>query len=73
MLIDADAECMHNANYVCHRCPLSGNDKTPLEIFFGKVLGLAHRRVFGATAFVCVLKGLRQRLRPKSQEGVFVV
>ena len=76
MLIDADAElelwaeAKQNANYVRNRCPAAGIDKTPWELFCGKVPDLAHLRVFGARAFVQVPKCLRKKLDPKSKDGV---
>jgi hypothetical protein len=78
MLVDSGAdlelwaEAIHNANYVRNMCPASRVDKTPWEVYYDRTPDMSHLRVFGCKAFVLVPKCQRQKLDPKSQEGVFV-
>jgi hypothetical protein len=78
MLVDSGAdlelwaEAIHNANYVRNMCPTARVDKSPWEVYYDRTPDMSHLRVFGCKAWVLVPKCLRQKLDPKSQEGVFV-
>ena len=78
MLLDAGlslhmwADAVITASFIRNRSPAAGRDKTPYELFFGKVPDVSYMRVFGATAFVHVPKELRRKLEPVSREGVFI-
>jgi hypothetical protein len=65
--------------FASHRVLLSvsgalpaGIEKTPWEVFSGKVPDLAHLRVFRAEAFVLSPKGCRRALYLKGLEGVLM-
>jgi hypothetical protein len=65
---------VETAMYIRNRCPSSSNENfcTPFEVLFGEVPELSHLRVFGARVFYHVPSELRNKLEPKSLEGIFV-
>ena len=69
---DLWADAVITASYIRNRSPAAGRDKTPYELFLGKVPDVSHMRVFGARAFVHVPKELRRKLEPVAREGVFI-
>ena len=46
--------------------------KTPTELWSGIKLNISYLRVFGCQAWVHILKKRRHKLKPKSQEMIFV-
>ena len=79
MLIDAGlpkifwAEAVNTANYIKNRSPTAAlKDKTPYEIWRGRVPCLSHLRVFGCTAMIHVPKQKRLKLDPKARECIFI-
>ena len=46
--------------------------KTPKELQSGEKLNISHLRVFGCLAWVHILKKRRHKLKPKSQEMIFI-
>lgn len=66
------AETLVTANYVRNRSPVSGRDKTPFELFFGKKPDVSHLRTFGARVYALTPKQLRNKLQPTSEPGRFI-
>ena len=66
------AEAVLTANYIRNRSPYGKETWTPWEHFTGKKPDVSGMRVFGARAFVHTPKGLRSKLDPINQRGVFV-
>lgn len=55
-------------NRVCHQ----GNNKTPFELYSGKIPSVKHLKIFGSTAYVGVPKQLRNKLQPRAMKGIMV-
>ena len=66
------AEAVNTANYLRNRSPVSGQDKTPFELFFNIKPDVSHLRVFGCVAYAHVPKQLRRKLQPTALRGIFV-
>ena len=61
------AVCSHN------RSPTAAlKDRTLFECYFSKKLDISNLRVFGCVCYQHVPQGERQKLDPKSREGIFV-
>ena len=61
------------AAHIHNRLPSrSHNDISPMEHWTGKIPGVGHLRVFGATAWVHIPKERRQKLDPKSIKCILV-
>jgi transposase InsO family protein len=61
------------ACYLRNRAPVTGLDKTPYEMFFGRKPDVSNLRVWGARASVHLPKHLRKtKLDPRSLPGKFV-
>ena len=65
-----EAAC--TAAFIRNRSPVSGRDKTPWELFFGKRPDVSTMRVFGAEAYALIPKQLRRKLDNHSELGHFV-
>jgi len=48
------------------------NNLSPLQHWTGKEPGIDHLRIFGSTAWVHIPKEKRQKLDPKSVQGILV-
>jgi hypothetical protein len=66
------AEALQTATYIRNRSPYKKNNVTPQELMTGKRPTVSHMRVFGSVAYVHVPKGLRTKLDPVSEKGIFV-
>lgn len=66
------ADAVVAANYVRNRSPVSGKDKTPYELFFGKKPDVSHLRIFGARTYALTPKPLRNKLGDTSEPGRFI-
>jgi transposase InsO family protein len=66
------AEAIKCANFIRNRSPVTGNDKTPLELFTGVKPDVSLMRTFGAKAYVYVPKQLRRKLDPTGERGVMI-
>ena len=66
------AEALATANYVRNRSPVTGQDLTPWELFYGTKPDVSHLRTFGARAYALIPKQLRTKLDNVSQPGRFV-
>jgi hypothetical protein len=64
------AEAIKCANFIRNRSPVTGNDKTPLELFTGVKPDVSLMRTFGAKAYVYVPKQLRRKLDPTGEHGM---
>ena len=60
LTISLYGEAAATANYIRNRCPISGQDKTPYEMFTGIVPDLTHLRVFGSKSWALIPEALRQ-------------
>ena len=60
------------AVYLQNRLPTKGAERTPFELWHGKVPNLSHIRVFGSLCYYHVPKEHRQKLDSRAQAGVFV-
>jgi hypothetical protein len=78
MLLDAGlpkqlwAEAIKSANFIRNRSPVTGNDKTPLQLFTGVKPDVSLLRAFGAKAYVYIPKQLRRKLDPTGERGVMI-
>jgi len=66
------AEAVTTANYIRNRSPVSGQSKTPRELFFGDKPEVSNMKTFGAKAYVHIPKAQRQKLDPVSIKGIMV-
>lgn len=66
------ADAVVTANYVRNRSPVSGQDKTPYELFFGTRPDVSNLRIFGARAYALTPKPLRSKLEDTSEPGRFI-
>ena len=66
------AEAVTLANYIRNRPPVSGQSKTPRELFFGDKPEVSNMKTFGAKAYVHIPKAQRQKLDPVSIKGIMV-
>jgi len=66
------AEAVNTASYLRNRSAVSGKDQTPWELFYKKKPDVSHLRVFGARAHMHVPKEHRDKLDPRSLQGVMV-
>lgn len=66
------AEALATANHVRNRSPVSGQDKTPWESFFGIKPDVSHLRVFGCQVYAHNPKQLRDKLDDTSETGRFI-
>ena len=62
------------ATYVRNRCPTAGipDEKTPLEVFYGKIPDVQHLRPWGCKVSVFIPEHRRTKLGPKSYPAVMV-
>lgn len=78
MLSEADlpenlwGEAITTANYLRNRSPTANQDKTPWELFYGKIPDLSNLRTFGCEAFVHIHKHKRNKLEDTAQKGIMV-
>ena len=63
------AEAALTACFTRNRSPVSGRDKTPWELFFGRKPDVSGMRVFGAEAYALIPKQLRRKLDAHSEPG----
>ena len=64
---------MDTACYLVNRSPTPVlEDKTPHEVWNGKIISLSHLRVFGCDAYVHVPKEKRTKLDNKSKRCIFI-
>ena len=63
------AEAALTACFIRNRSPVSGRDKTPWELFFGRKPDVSGMRVFGAEAYALIPKQLRRKLDAHSEPG----
>ena len=63
------AEAALTACYIRNRSPVSGRDRTPWELFFGKRPDVSGMRIFGAEAYALIPKQLRRKLDNHSDPG----
>ena len=66
------AEAVATASFIRNRSPTSGENKTPLELFYGAKPNVSMMKTFGATAYVHTPKALRHKLDPVSKKGILV-
>ena len=66
------AEAATTACYIRNRSPVSGESKTPWQLFHGSKPDVKMLRTFGATAYAHVPAQLRKKLDNKSQRGIMV-
>ena len=66
------ADAVATASYVRNRSPVSGRDKTPYELFFGKKPDVSNLRIFGSKAYALTPKPLRTKLDNTSEPGRFI-
>lgn len=65
-------EAVNTAVYVLNRVLSRGTDKTPFEIWTGKISNVSHLRVFGLDAFVHIDKQFRKKFEPKAIKMILV-
>lgn len=65
-------EAVVTANYVRNRSPVSGKDRTPWELFFGRKPDASILRTFGCRAYVHIPKEKRTKLDNISDPGILV-
>ena len=63
------AEALATANYLRNRSPVSGRDKTPIELLTGTKPDVSHLRIFGTSCYALIPKQLRNKLAPTSEPG----
>ena len=63
------AEALATANYLRNRSPVSGRDKTPIELLTGTKPDVSHLRIFGISCYALIPKQLRNKLAPTSEPG----
>ena len=63
------AEALATANYLRNRSPVSGCDKTPIELLTGIKPDVSHLRIFGTSCYAHIPKQLRNKLAPTSEPG----
>jgi hypothetical protein len=66
------AEAVVTANYIRNRSPVTGQTKTPWELFHGSKPDVGQLRAFGAQAWAHVPDKLRKKLDSKALRGVMV-
>ena len=66
------AEAVVTASYVRNRSPVTGQDKTPYQLFFGNKPDVSNLRTFGARCYSLVPKPLRHKLEDTSEPGRFI-
>ena len=66
------AEAIVTANFIRNRSPVTGETKTPWELFHGTRPDVALLRTFGVRAYAHVPDKLRKKLDSKAQRGVMV-
>lgn len=69
---DMWAEAVVTANYIRNRSPVSGKDKTPWELFYGKMPDVSNLRVYGSVTYVHIPKEKRKKLDAVSRKGIMV-
>jgi hypothetical protein len=71
--LDMWGEAILTANYLRTLTPVTGKDKTPWELYYGKKPDLSHLRTFGCRAYVMIPKQLRvHKLAEVSKTGIMV-
>lgn len=67
------AEAVNSAVYVLNRTGTSTvKDKTPYELWYGKLATVDHFRTFGAEVYVHIPKTKRHKMESKSKKCIFV-
>jgi hypothetical protein len=66
------AEAVVTASYIRNRSPVTGQTKTPWELFHGSKPDVGQVRAFGALAYAHVPKQLRKKLDSRAERGVMV-
>eukprot|EP00967_Tisochrysis_lutea_P127611 scaffold217237_cov15-Tisochrysis_lutea.AAC.1 len=66
------AEAIATASYILNRSPVSGETKTPVELFYDTKPHITLMRTLGAAAYVHIPKTLRRKLDPGSKRGFLV-
>jgi hypothetical protein len=65
-------EAVATANFVRNRSPVTGKDKTPWELFFGRRPDVSILRTFGCRAYVHIPKEKRTKLDNISDPGIMI-
>ncbi|KAL8124691.1 hypothetical protein AgCh_012369 [Apium graveolens] len=65
-------EALNTACHILNRVPLKHMDKTPLELWKGRMTSLKYLRVWGCLAKVLVPEHKRKKLGPKTVDCIFL-
>ena len=66
-------EAVNTAVYIINRTFLTGKtNKTPYELWHGKVPDIHHLRIFGSVVYSHIPKQKRQKFDKKSEKGIFL-
>ena len=67
------AEAVNTANYVRNRLPTKNlDDKTPFEVWTGKVPNISNFRVFGSKVYYLNREPDNRKFSPRGEEGIFL-
>lgn len=66
------AEAVNTACYLQNRLPTAAVERTPYEIWHGRMPDFSHLRLFGCSAYVMVPPVQRKKMDPKADKMIFV-